>query len=362
MSIVPAQFNDRLTSLGEQYRRFSETTATALLWVLISILFLWAAIFETDLFIAGMIVGSVLALGAIGLTLIYSILGFANFAHGDTMMLGAYVAFFLLTGIVVGEKPNIDLDVGWSLNRMPGATAELWDLSFGWGLLVAIALSMFVMAAFSIGLDRVVYRPLRRRGSGIVIFAMAALGVAFSIRAVMLIIWGPDPRRYVQGIHYANHYPFGVVLKTDQIFIFLVAMGLAAVMYFVLFHSKLGKAMRAMADNPDLALVSGINTDRIVMWTWAIGGGLMAIAGALLAIQALLRPILGFELILPLFAATILGGIGKPQGAFIGALVVGVSQESSIVFFSAGYKPAVAFVILVFILLLRPRGLFGTAS
>lgn len=362
MSIIPTQLNDTLTSLAELYGRFSETMSTAVLWLLISILFLWAAIFETDLFVAGLIVGSVLALGAIGLTLIYSILGFANFAHGDTMMLGAYTAFFLLTGIVVGEKPNIDLDVGWSLNRMPGATAELWDLSFGWGLLVAIALSMFVMAAFSIGLDRVVYRPLRRRGSSIVIFAMAALGVAFSIRALMLIIWGPDPRRYVQGIHLANHYPFGVVLKTDQIFIFLVAIGLATVMYFVLFHSKLGKAMRAMADNPDLALVSGINTDRIVMWTWAIGGGLMATAGALLAIQALLKPGLGFELILPLFAATILGGIGKPQGAFIGALVVGVTQESSIVFFSAGYKPAVAFVILVFILLLRPRGLFGTTS
>ena len=362
MTILPAQLTSTLSDVAARYRRKSDAVSTAILWTLITLLFGWAAIFETNLLIAGLIVGSVLALGAIGLTLIYSILGFANSAQGDTMMLGAYVAFFLLTGIVVGEKPNIDLDVGWGLNRFPGATAELADLSFGWGLLVAIALSGIVMAVFSIGLDRVVYRPLRKRGSGIVIFAMAALGVAFSIRALMLIIWGPDPRRYVQGIHLAHHYPFGVVLKTDQIFIFLVALGLAAVMYFVLFHSKLGKAMRAMADNPDLALVSGINTDRIVMWTWAIGGGLMATAGALLAIQALLKPGLGFELILPLFAATILGGIGKPQGAFIGALVVGVTQESSIVFVSAGYKPAVAFVILIFILLLRPRGLFGTTS
>ena len=362
MSIISTQLNASLTSLGELYRRFSETMSTAVLWLLISILFVWSAIFETDLFIAGLIVGSVLALGAIGLTLIYGILGFANFAHGDTMMLGSYVAFFLLTGIVVGEKPNIDLDVGWSLNHLPGATTGFADLSFGWGLLLAIGLAAIVIAIFSITLDRFVYRPLRRRGSGIVIFAMASLGVAFAIRAVMLIIWGPDPRRSVQALHYAHEYPFGVVLKTDQIFIFLVALSLAAMMYFVLFHTKLGKAMRAMADNPDLALVSGINTDRVVMWTWAFGGGLMAIAGALLAIQALLKPILGFELILPLFAATILGGIGKPQGAFIGALVVGVTQESSIVFFSAGYKPAVAFVILVFILLLRPRGLFGTTS
>ena len=362
MTGLPAQWTNTLSNVADRYRRQSDAVSSATLWFLIALLFGWAAIFETDLFIAGLIVGSVLALGAIGLTLIYGILGFANFAHGDTMMLGAYIAFFLFTGIVVGEKPNIDLDIGWGLSRLPGATTELGDLSFGWGLLVAIVLAALAMAIFSIGLDRLVYRPLRRRGSSIVIFAMASLGVAFSIRALMLIIWGPDPRRYVQGIHLAQHYPFGVVLKTDQIFIFLVALSLAAAMYFILFHSKLGKAMRAMADNPELALVSGINTDRIVMWTWALGGGLMATAGALLAIQALLKPGLGFELILPLFAATILGGIGKPQGAFIGALVVGVTQESSIVFFSAGYKPAVAFVILVLILLLRPRGLFGTTS
>ncbi len=370
MTVLPAQLTSSLSDVAEGYRRHSDAISRGVLWFLIALLFSWAAIFETDLFIAGLIVGSVLALGAIGLTLIYGILGFANFAHGDTMMLGAYMAFFFLTGTVVGKRTNIDVDLGWSIDRLPGATAGLGDLSFGWGLLLAIALAAIVLAVFSVGLDRVVYRPLRRRGSGIVIFAMAALGIAFSIRALMLIIWGPDPRRYVQGLHYANEYPFGVVLKTDQIFIFLVALGLAAVMYYVLFHTKLGKAMRAMADNPDLALVSGINTTRIVMWTWVFAGGLMAIAGALLSIQALLRPILGFELILPLFAATILGGIGKPQGAFIGALVVGVAQESSIQFLrsvgfedlSIGYKPAVAFVILILILLLRPRGLFGTAT
>ncbi len=362
MSGIPAQVTSTFDTLRERYRRGDDAISSAVLWTFVVLLFAWAAIFETDLFIAGMIVGSVLALGAIGLTLIFGILRFANFAHGDTMMLGGYFAFFLLSGIIVGKKPNIDQDVGWSISRLPGATAELGDLSFGWGLLLAIALAAVALAAFSIVLDRIVYRPLRRRGSSIVIFAIASLGVAFSIRAFMLIVWGPDPRRYVRGLHYANEYPFGVVLKTDQIFIFFVAMGLAALMYFVLFHTKLGKAMRAMADNPDLALVSGINTDRIVMATWAIAGALMAIAGALLAVQALLRPILGFALILPLFAATILGGIGKPQGAFIGALVVGVTQETSIVFFAAGYKPAVAFMILILILLLRPRGLFGSTS
>ena len=362
MTILPDRYAARLVDARDRYRRLGDRPGAIGLWALIAALFVWAAIFQTQLFVVGMIVGSVLALGAMGLTLIFGILRFANFAHGDTMMLGSYIAYLLFTGTIVGSKAGHDADIGFSLDQLPGATSKLGDLSFGYGLLIAIVLAGAVMALFSIALDRIVYRRLRRRNSSIVIFAMASLGVAFSTRALMLIIWGPDPRRYISGIHFAQHYPFDIVLKTDQIFTFAVALALALLLYILLFHMKLGKAMRAMADNADLALVSGINTDRIIVWTWAIGGGLMAIAGALLAIQASLKPDLGFGLILPLFAATILGGIGKPHGAFIGAMVVGVTQEVSVEFISAGYKPAVAFVILIFILLLRPRGLFGSTN
>jgi len=362
MSMVPARYADSFVELRDRYRALGDRPGAIGLWTIIIALFLWAAVFQTQLFIVGIIVGSILALGAMGLTLIYGILKFGNFAHGDTMMLGSYIAYILLTGTVVGRQTNIDVELGFGIERLPGATAGIGDLSFGYGLLIAIVLAGLAMALISIALDRVVYRRLRRRKSGIVIFAIASLGIAFSTRALMLIIWGPDPRRYVSGIHFAKHYPFDVVLKTDQIFIFLVALGLAVALYVLLFHMKLGKAMRAMSDNADLALVSGINTDRIIIWTWAIGGALMAIAGALLAVQASLKPDLGFGLILPLFAAAILGGLGKPHGAFLGAMVVGVSQEVSIEFLSAGYKPAVAFMILVLILLLRPRGLFGSTS
>jgi branched-chain amino acid transport system permease protein/neutral amino acid transport system permease protein len=362
MSVATGRFTDAIASALDRFRNLGDTAAAAGIWTLVGALFIWAAFAQTQLFVVGIIVGSVLALGAIGLTLIYGILRFAHFAHGDTMMLGAYLAFLFLTGTVVGEQANVDVDLGLSLERLPGATSGLGDLTFGYGFLIAIALAAIALAVFSIGVDRLVYRPLRRRRSGIVIFAVASLGVAFSIRALMLIIWGPDPRFYVHGIHPAQHYPFDVVLKTDQIFIFAVALAMAVLVYLLLFHTKLGKAMRALADNPDLALVSGINTDRVIVWTWAIGGTLMAVAGVLLALKANLKPELGFGLILPLFAATILGGIGKPQGAFIGAMVVGVTQEVSVEFFSAGYKPAVAFVILILILLLRPRGLFGTTS
>lgn len=362
MTAFSDRFVDAFALALDRFRNLGDRVSASALWFLIAALFTWAAFAETRLFVAGIIVGSVLALGAIGLTLIYGVLRFGNFAHGDLMMMGAYLSFFFLTGTVVGTRANVDTNIGWGLDRLPGATVGIGDLTFGYGFLLALVFAAIAMAVISIGLDRLIFRPLRRRGSGIVIFAVASLGLAFSVRAVMLIIWGPDPRFYVRGIHPAKHYPFDVVLKTDDIFIFLAALALAAIVYFVLFRTKLGKAMRAFADNPDLALVSGINTERVILWTWAIAGTLIAIAGTLLALKANLKPELGFGLLLPLFAATILGGLGKPQGAFIGALVIGVTQEVSVEFFSAGYKPAVAFVILILILLMRPRGLFGTTS
>ncbi len=360
MALFSTRLTNRLAEARAQLQRVGDTASGVGLWALIGILFSYAALAETQLFIIGLIVGGVLALGAIGLTLIYGVLRFGNFAHGDTMMLGSYLAFFFLTGRVLAERR--DTSIGFSLNDLPGATERLGDLTFGYGFLLAIALTAIVLAAFSVGLDRLVYRPLRRRRSAIVIFAMASLGVAFSLRALLLIIWGPGPRSYIKGIFLAQKYPFDITLKTDQVFIFAVALALAVLVYLLLFRTKLGKAMRAYADNADLALVSGINTDRIIVWTWAIGGALMAIAGILLSLQANLKPELGFQLLLPLFAAAILGGLGKPQGAFIGALVVGVSQEVSVAYLSAGYKPGVAFAILILILLLRPRGLFGSTT
>lgn len=360
MSALAGRITDTLATTFGRFRRLSDTATAVGIWGLIGALFVWAALAETQLLVVGIIVGSILALGAIGLTLIYGILRFGNFAHGDTLMMGAYMAFLFLTGTVVGERR--DTSIGISLRDLPGATDRLGDLTFGYGFILAIVLAAAFLALFSVGLDRLVYRPLRRRRSGIVIFAVASLGIAFSMRALMLIIWGPEPRTYVRGIHRAREYPFDIALKTDQIFIIAAALAMAAIVYFLLFRTKLGKAMRAMADNPDLALVSGINTDRIIVWTWAIGGALMAVAGVLLALQANLKPELGFQLLLPLFAAAILGGLGKPQGAFIGAMVVGVTQEVSVEFFSAGYKPGVAFVILVLILLVRPRGLFGGSA
>ena len=358
MSVLAGRITDTLTQVRDRLAGRGDTVTGIVLWLLIAVLIVSSAVGSTQLFVVGVIVGSIYALGALGLTLIYGVLKFGNFAHGDTMMLGAYIAFFFLTG-QVARTAREDTELPWALDSLPGAVDGIGDLTFGYGLIIATLLAAVIIALLSVALDRLIYRPLRRRRSGIVIFAIASLGVAIVVRSLMFIIWGPDPRVYVSGIHRAQSYPFGIVLKTDQIFIFAVAVALAALIYLLLFHTKLGKAMRAIADNPDLARVSGINTEQIIVWTWVVGGALVAVAGVLLAVQSQINPLLGFVILLPLFASTILGGIGNPLGALAGAMVVGIAQEVSIEFFEPAYKPGVAFVILILILLVRPRGLLG---
>ena len=149
-------------------------------------------------------------------------------------------------------------------------------------------------------------------------------------------------------------------MKPDQIFIMIVAVALSVMLYLFLRYTKIGKAMRATSDNSSLARVTGINTERVILWTWVIGVSLAAIAGALAGIEnKFITPELGWQMLLSIFAAVILGGLGNPYGAIAGGLVVGISEEVSTAFISTGYKPAVAFVILILMLLIRPTGLLG---
>jgi branched-chain amino acid transport system permease protein len=365
--------------LVERSRHFfsslPDTVIATFVWLVFAALVIWAVTTQAQLVVIGIIVGSILALGALGLTLIYGILKFANFAHGDTMMLGAYVAFFLLTG-QFARTTTKDAELPWSLGSLPGALEPIGKLTFGYGLIIGTIIAAVVIAVLVVAMDRFIYRPLRERGSSIVVFAVASIGLAMATRAFMLIIWGPDPRVYVSGIHMADKYNLGfttITLKADQIFMFAVAIVLTALTYLLLFRTRLGKAMRAVADNPDLARVSGIDTEQVFTSTWVIGGALVAVAGVLLALQAQLNPNLGFVLLLPLFASTILGGIGSPQGALAGAMIVGISQEVSVgIHLSMGgadilplapaYKFSVAVAIMIFMLLLRPQGLFGAKA
>lgn len=291
-----------------------------------------------QLIIIGIVVGSVVGLGAIGLTLTFGILKFANFAHGDMMTLGMFTAFAVL-GVVRG--PTLE------------------PFSIPAGLILAVLVAGSAVALLAASLDRLIYRRLRRRGSALITMAIASLGIAIMTRAVVQLIWGPLPKRYSGGIN--PSWSIGELrVKPDQLLIVGLTLVLAVVLYLLLYRTKLGKAMRATADNAQLADVAGIDTERIRQATWAIAGFLIAAAGVMFALQAQLRYDAGFEFLLPMFAAVILGGIGNPWGALAGGLIVGISQETSTYWIPSGFKAGIPFVLLIAMLIARPRGLFGS--
>ena len=295
-----------------------------------------------QLVIIGVIVGSIIGLGAMGLTLSYGVMKFANFAHGDFTTLGMFMAF-----IVIG-------DLGW-------AGGSIGPFSFGWGLLPAAALAILGVASVAVIADQLIHRQLRARGSGIITMAIASLGLGIMLRSVIQMIWGPTALRFTTGINEALTLPGDLKAKPDQFFIVGLTAFCALGLYLLLYRTRLGKAMRATSDNPELASIAGIDTERIRQATWAISGGLTAVAGIMFAVQSQLRFDSGFKFLLPMFAATILGGIGNPWGALVGGLIVGITQEVSTEWIDPGYKPGVPFVLLIGMLLLRPRGIFGSS-
>jgi branched-chain amino acid transport system permease protein len=298
----------------------------------------------TELIAYGVVLGSIIALGAIGLTLLYGVLRFAHFAHGDLMTLGAYVVLLL----------NAEL-----LPALGVPEFKWGPLSFGGRMLGSLLVSMMVTALVALLIDRILYYPLRARRSSPVIIAMASLGMAFILRSLIYLIWGPQFLFYAQELRPAWELPLAVRLKPDQVFILVMALCLVLLLYLFLQRTKLGKAMRATADNPQLAWVCGIDIGRVTAWTWVLGAALAAAAGVFYGIDAQLRPDMGWSFLLPLFAAVILGGIGSPLGALVGGIILGVVQQVSTAFLVPTYKPAVAFLVLILLLLVRPRGLFG---
>ncbi len=296
-----------------------------------------------ELTIYGIVLGSIIALGAVGLTLIYGILRFANFAHGDLMTVGAYVVLFLTSGL---------------LSQLGIPATPLGPLSFGWQMLLALILAMAVTGVVALLIDYFLYRPLRLKRVAPVILAMSSLAMAFIIRSVIYIIWGAQFIFYSAGLRPALQLPWGIRIRPDQIFILCITFLFVIVLYVFLQRTKMGKAMRATADNPALARISGIDTEAVVRWTWIVGAALAAASGVLYGIDAQLRPDMGWSFLLPLFAAVILGGIGNPYGALVGGMVLGIAQQVSTAFLLPTYKPAVAFLIMIVLLLVKPQGLF----
>jgi len=296
-----------------------------------------------QLIIWGFILGSIIALGSVGLTLIWGITDLFNCAHGDQITVGAYIAL-LASSLLSG--------VGF-------LQAKVGPFSFNWGLVVAFIPAILVSIGLAILIDRWVYKPLRRLGATSIVGFIASIGVAWALRGLIYIIWGADFHFYTPGVRPMLFLPLGIMLRMDEIFIVLVAWAAAAAVYVFLKTAKAGKALRAVADNPELSRVAGIGTERMIVWAWAIAGTLIAIAGVLYGIETQLRPEMGWIFLLPLFAAIILGGQGSITGAVAGGLVLGIAQQVSTQWLLPTYKPAVAFIIMVLVLLFRPQGIFG---
>ncbi len=278
-----------------------------------------------QLLIYGLVLGSIVTLGAIGVSLLFGILRFANFAHGDMMTLGAYLALLLVGPLAL---------------PMP----------------LAFPIAMAATAILAVGIDRLFFRPLRRTAP--VILLISSFGAALVLRSAIQLVWGPNNIVYSTGIVLPWRL-WGLRIRPTHVVIVAVTVALVVGLHLFLSRSRIGKAMRAMADDPDLALITGIPTEQTILWTWLIGGALAAAAGIFLGIDTRLNPLLGWNVLLPVFAAAILGGIGKPYGAIAGGLVIGIASEMSTLFLEPVYKPAVAFALIVLLLIFRPTGLFG---
>jgi branched-subunit amino acid ABC-type transport system permease component len=276
----------------------------------------------------GLVTAAVIALAAVGLSLQVGVTNFINFAYGDFMTFGAYVAYALNSA-----------KVPFPVAVVGGGIAT--------GLLGVVA-------------NLVVFRPFVRRKARTITLLISTIGLAFIVQNAIIMIWGTSTQNYTVTIGQANKIgPF--LWSTGDIVIMVTAFGLLALLHVMLRYTKFGKALRATSNNADLALASGIDTERVVMWTWMISGFLAAVAGVGLALELNgLQPTDGFSELFIIFGAIILGGIGRPYGAMIGALIIGELTEIAGRYLNAEYKTSVAFAFVVILLLVRPQGILAT--
>jgi neutral amino acid transport system permease protein len=275
----------------------------------------------------GIILGCIIALAAMGLSMAYRILNFANFAHGDFLTLGAYLAIFSAASL------NIEF-------------------------VVACALALLLTSSFAIALDFMVWKPMRSKGASRTSLMILSIGISLLLRNSLIVFFGPDVKRLPLPVR-EGISSFGIVITDSQIAVAMIAILAMLLTHALLSRTTLGKAMRALADNPDLARISGINVDKVIRYTWAVSMSLAALAGIMYGLITHVNPNMGWSLILPMFAAAILGGIGNAYGAMAGGMVIGLSQEISTAFLPSEYKIAVSFFIMIAVLLLRPRGIMG---
>jgi branched-chain amino acid transport system permease protein len=217
---------------------------------------------------------------------------------------------------------------------------------------------MVLPGLLALGLDFLLFSRLRARGNAI-IMVMASFGASMALRSLLEFIFTAQPVYFSREIQIAVPLGFGVRATPDQLLTFTLAMGLVAAMFAIMRWTTVGRSMRAVSENPALAAVVGVNVDAVIRATWLLGGALACAAGVMVGITVQVRPYMGFDLLLPLFAAAILGGIGSMPGAVLGGLIVGVAEASAVPLFGAGYRGAIAFLVLIAVLIVRPTGIFG---
>ena len=289
----------------------------------------------------GLMSGVLIGLGAIGVTLTYSILGFANFAHGEFIAFGAYATLLIASGIsalVVGSDQGI------------GA------LSISLAVIAASLLAMMLTAGLALLLDWILFSHLRGKSAAISA-VMASFGASMAIRAALEFAFTSRPSYFSRDLQIARPIGFGLKATPDQIALLGVAAALLTGVHLLLTRTQIGRAMRAVSENQALARAAGVDVDATIRAVWALGGALASAAGVMLGLLVQIRPVMGLDLLLPLFAAAILGGIGSAPGAFAGALIIGFGEAITVELAGAEWRAAVAFLVLIAVLVVRPTGL-----
>ena len=311
--------------------------------------------------------GAQLALGALGVTLVYGVLRFSNIAHGDTMAFGTMVTI-LLTWALQGA--------GVTLGPLPTA-------------LLALPIGILATAVLLLGTDRLIYAFYRAQRARPVVLVIVSVGVMFIMNGLVRFIIGPGDQRFADGERFIvsarefrdwSGLQEGLVLKTSQAITVFAAVVVVAALFWFLNRTRTGKSMRAYSDNEDLALLSGINPERVVAVTWIILAALATIAGVLYGLDKSFKPFTYFQLLLPIFASAIVGGLGNPLGAIAGGFLIAFSEvtvtyawkkvlayllpdsldpTTLVQLLSTDYKFAVSFLILTAVLLIRPTGIFA---
>ncbi|MFN3937173.1 MAG: branched-chain amino acid ABC transporter permease [Gemmobacter sp.] len=295
----------------------------------------------------GILVGSVLSLGAIGLTLVMHMLRFANFSHAELLSIGAYSAL-VFDAVFAGLLPVLG--------------DRIAPLSMTWALALALVASMIVTGLSAVAFDRLVFRRVRAKGDDLSM-VFASFGVALIVRSALGLAFGLHTQLYSRDIVFAvmvSRDPL-LLVKPDQVFVVIAAVTIMAALHLVLTRTTFGFALRAVAENPGLAQVNGVNLTRMIVAVWILGGALAAAAGVFYGLTNQITPHMGRDLVLPIFAATIAGGIGSVHGAVLGGFLVGLAANLALMILPSGYSPAVPFLIIIAVLLLRPHGLFGEA-